>query len=89
MPGIQKTTAILPSDTIEMRKLIIPLILSLTLGLAPFKPEPHILGKIRWIAGGAAGMKPIDWFDTILHGFPWVWLMLAIIAFVIRITKSP
>lgn len=52
-----------------------PLILSLTLGLAPFAPEPHIWGKLRWIAGGAEGMMAIDWFDTILHGFPWVWLV--------------
>ncbi|TNE62284.1 MAG: hypothetical protein EP344_05160 [Bacteroidetes bacterium] len=47
----------------------------LTLGLAPFVPEPHILGKIRWVAGGAVGMKPIDWFDLVLHGLPWVLLI--------------
>lgn len=44
----------------------------LTLGLAPFFPEPHILGKIRWIAGGAVGMQPLDWFDAIFHGTPWL-----------------
>lgn len=27
----------------------------LTLGLAPFVPEPHIWGKVRWILGGAKG----------------------------------
>ena len=46
----------------------------LTLGLAPFVPEPHILGKVRWVAGGAIGMKPVDWFDLVLHGLPWVLL---------------
>ncbi|MBR9999000.1 MAG: hypothetical protein KFF73_08515 [Cyclobacteriaceae bacterium] len=48
------------------------ILLCVTLGLAPFNPEPHILGKIRWIAGGGDGMKPVDWFDTLLHGIPWI-----------------
>ena len=51
-----------------------PLVLSLTLGLAPFFPEPHLVEKLRWIAQGGAGMKPIDLFDVVWHGFPWVWL---------------
>ena len=54
----------------------------LTIGLAPFTPEPHIWGKLKWVAGGAVGMKPIDWGDLIMHGFPWVlliiWTILAI-----------
>jgi hypothetical protein len=51
------------------------LVLCLTLGLAPFFPEPHLWGKLRWIAGGATGMQFMDWFDVVLHGFPWVLLM--------------
>jgi hypothetical protein len=51
------------------------LLLCLTLGLAPFYPEPHIWGKIKWISGGAVGMKALDWFDVVLHGFPWVLLI--------------
>ena len=51
------------------------LLLCLTLGLAPYLPEPHIWGKIRWLAGGAKGMQPIDYFDLILHGTPFL-LML-------------
>lgn len=58
--------------------LAFPTMLCLTLGLAPFFPEPHILGKIRWVQGGAVGMGAIDWFDLVLHGFPWVyWLFVA------------
>ena len=38
-------------------------LLSVTLGLAPFNPEPHIWGKIKWIQGGAKGMQLIDWWD--------------------------
>jgi hypothetical protein len=56
----------------------IPLLASLTLGLAPFN-EPHIWGKILWIKGGAVGMQPMDWFDTIMHGTPWIWLMVVLI----------
>lgn len=48
--------------------------LCLTLGLAPFFPEPHLWGKIKWIMGGAEGMKPIDWFDVLQHGFPFILL---------------
>lgn len=54
------------------------LVASLTLGLAPFSPEPHLLGKIRWVAGGAAGMQPMDWFDLLLHGLPWLLLLAAL-----------
>lgn len=50
-------------------------LLCLTLGLAPYFPEPHLWGKLRWIAGGAKGMALLDWFDVLLHGFPWVLLL--------------
>jgi hypothetical protein len=56
----------------------IPLLASLTLGLAPFN-EPHIWGKILWIKGGAVGMQTMDWFDTIMHGAPWIWLIIVLI----------
>ena len=41
------------------------LVLSLFLGLAPFVPEPHLVGKLRWVAGGAVGMAPMDWLDMV------------------------
>lgn len=53
------------------------LLFSLTLGLAPFSPEPHIVGKLRWIAGGAKGMTGMDWFDVVLHGTPWILLIIS------------
>jgi hypothetical protein len=55
------------------------LMMSLTLGLAPFFPEPHLVGKIRWIAGGANGMKLIDWADALMHGLPWLLLIRALV----------
>jgi hypothetical protein len=53
------------------------LLASLTLGLAPFSPEPHVWGKIKWVLGGANGMQAMDWFDLLLHGLPWVLLILS------------
>jgi hypothetical protein len=64
------------------------LVVSLTLGLAPFVPEPHLFGKIRWILGGAVGMKAIDWFDFIQHGFPWILLTRALVLTFLMKTKS-
>ena len=55
------------------------IIFSLTLGLAPFFPEPHIWGKIKWIAGGAVGMQPLDWLDFVYHGLPWVLLLRLVV----------
>jgi len=52
-------------------------LLSLTLGLAPFSPEPHLFGKLRWVAGGADGMTAMDWFDLALHGTPWILFLMS------------
>lgn len=54
------------------------LIMCVTLGLAPFSPEPHVVGKIRWVMGGAIGMTPMDWFDLLMHGFPFVYLLTSL-----------
>lgn len=51
------------------------LIACLTLGLAPFFPEPHIWGKLKWVAGGAQGMQTMDWLDLLMHGIPWLLLI--------------
>ncbi len=51
----------------------------LTLGLAPFTPEPHLVGKIRWVWGGAHGMQFMDWFDLVLHGTPFLLLIRLVI----------
>lgn len=47
----------------------------LTLGLAPFVPQPHIVEKLRMLAKGTLS-RPLDWFDLVLHGTPWVLLIL-------------
>jgi hypothetical protein len=46
----------------------------LTLGLAPFSP-PHIVEKLHMLAKGQL-VRPIDWFDLVLHGTPWALLIV-------------
>jgi hypothetical protein len=50
----------------------------LTLGLAPFAP-PHIWEKLQMLVKGRL-VRPIDWFDLVLHGTPWVLLILKAVA---------
>ena len=61
------------------QRLRLIIILVLTLGLAPYSPEPHLFGKIRWVKDGAVGMQPMDWFDLVLHGFPFVLLLVYLV----------
>ena len=64
---------------------IFPLVLlALTLGLAPFVPEPHLVEKLRMLTAGTL-TRPIDIFDLLLHGTPW--LLLA--AKLVRLQLAP
>ena len=63
----------------DRRPWMLPLVASVSLGLAPFTPEPHVVGKLRWVAGGAVGMGWIDVADLALHGAPWVWLAVVVL----------
>ena len=51
---------------------------SLTLGLAPFVPHPHIWKQIKnlWLGRDMAGM---DWIDLLMHGAPWIALIYILI----------
>ena len=54
-------------DKIPLSMLLVG---SLTLGLAPFTPEPHLLEKLRMLFSASLS-RPIDIFDLFLHGvFP-------------------
>ncbi len=50
----------------------------LTLGLAPFAP-PHIWEKLVMLVRGEL-VRPIDWFDLLYHGIPWLLLALKLAA---------
>ncbi|MBD1205717.1 MAG: RND transporter [Rhodobacteraceae bacterium] len=54
--------------------LPIALLAALTLGLAPFFPEPHLWEKLKMLAGGTL-TRPMDIFDLALHALPWVLLV--------------
>ena len=60
---------------IDRQPLILFVIASLTLGLAPFVPEPHVLEKLRMLGAGELS-RPIDIFDLVMHGAPWVLLLM-------------
>ncbi|MFC1573977.1 RND transporter [Candidatus Latescibacterota bacterium] len=53
------------------------IILCGTLGLAPFSP-PHFFEKLLMLFKGNL-IRPIDWFDFFMHGFPWALLVLKVI----------
>lgn len=53
------------------------LVVALTLGLAPFVPEPHVWEKLKLLATGDL-VRPIDIFDLVLHGTPWLLLAIKI-----------
>jgi hypothetical protein len=54
------------------------IVLCLTLGLAPFTPEPHLWEKLKMLASGELN-KPIDIFDLLLHGTPWLLLVIKLV----------
>lgn len=49
-------------------------VMAMTLGLAPFLPEPHLWEKLKLLAAGDL-VRPIDIFDLLLHGLPWLLLL--------------
>ena len=53
--------------------LSILIVLCLTLGLAPFTPEPHVWEKLGMLASGELS-RALDVFDLLLHGTPWLLL---------------
>jgi len=69
-------------DFLNNWKLII--LLCLTLGMAPFFPEPHFWGKLKWVAGGAVGMNAMDWFDLVFHGAPFLLLLRKTVLSIIK-----
>lgn len=71
-----------------MSRYAVLLVLCATLGLAPFVPEPHLLGKLRWVAGGAVGMGAMDWFDLVFHGFPFVALLVVLVYDGVRLLQG-
>lgn len=57
----------------------------LTLGLAPFLPEPHIWEKLKMLAAGRL-VRPIDIFDLVYHSLPWLLALLKAVREFTRVT---
>jgi len=49
------------------------------LGLAPFRPEPHLVEKLRMLVQGTL-RKPIDILDLLFHLAPLVLIVLKLFA---------
>lgn len=58
---------------IDRLPLAVLVIAALTLGLAPFVPEPHVWEKLKLLASGDL-VRAIDIFDLLLHSSPWILL---------------
>jgi hypothetical protein len=72
---------------IDQIPLGVIIILCATLGLAPFSP-PHVVEKLLMLANGNL-VRPVDWFDLLLHGAPWLFLILKIAAFSMQQRNKP
>lgn len=69
---------------IDRTPLHLFILVSLTLGLAPFVPEPHLWEKLKMLANGTLS-RPIDIFDMLMHATPWVLLGIKLV----RMTRKP
>ena len=60
---------------------------SLTLGLAPFFPHPHIWKQLKNLWYGRT-MLTMDWLDLLMHGAPWIALIVILIGMAIQKKKA-
>jgi hypothetical protein len=72
---------------IDQIPLGVIIILCATLGLAPFSP-PHVVEKLLMLANGNL-VRPVDWFDLLFHGAPWLFLILKIAALSMQQRNKP
>lgn len=57
---------------------LVIIILTITLGLAPYSPQPHIIEKLILLTNGQLS-TPVDIFDFLMHLSPFILLTLKII----------
>lgn len=65
-------------ELLDRIPLGLAVVAALTLGLAPFLPEPHIWEKLKMLVAGTL-VRPIDIFDLLLHAAPWALLAAKLI----------
>ena len=59
---------------IDRIPLVFILILCVTIGLAPFTPEPHFWEKLKMLFSGQLSAT-VDMIDMVMHGAPWMLLV--------------
>lgn len=55
------------------------LVLTLTIGLAPYTPQPHLVSKLIMLFSGQL-QQPLDWFDLIMHASPFALIVIKLIS---------
>ena len=68
---------------LDQLPLNILILAALTLGLAPFFPEPHLWEKLKMLVAGQL-TKPVDIFDFLMHATPWALLIAKGIRMVLK-----
>lgn len=66
MHGKKQILSMSNKNSANSNQLILIALLAF-LGVSPIG-DPHLIGKVNWVAGGAVGMEPMDWFDFAMHG---------------------
>lgn len=66
--------------------LVLLIIATVLLGLAPFSSEPHLWQKLKMLFNGSLS-RPIDIFDLFLHGTPALLLSIKLIQILIQKIK--
>jgi len=72
---LDKAKAMHLLDQLPLSFLVIA---ALTLGLAPFFPEPHLWEKLKLLSAGNL-RAPIDIFDLLMHAAPFALLLAKLI----------
>jgi len=54
---------------------VVVVLLCITLGLAPYTPQPHIIEKLILLTNGELN-SPVDIFDFLMHLSPFILLTL-------------
>jgi hypothetical protein len=70
-------------EWLDRLPLAVLVIAALTLGLAPFVPEPHLWEKLKMLANGTL-RRPLDVFDLLWHALPWALLAAKLVRMAAR-----
>jgi hypothetical protein len=53
-------------------------VVAIWMALAPFRPEPHLVEKLRMLSQGTL-RRPLDVFDLVMHAAPLVLLVVRLV----------